>query len=427
MNALRNIRRFPPANAWFSGIVFVSVCALAGADTRDDAKTHALFMGSNIMIRYKNTLYPVQDLNGSSWVIEVNGERREIPTRSDRLEIKAVPAMKLTQVSATINHLVAARDYTTDNDPTVRLTRDIASAEALNFSYQVLNNQVAALTEAPTSQIASQNIRTPGMFSESDLHELEGGTAISGIATNSQKVAASDAAIANEKSAIENYTQDSAGNDQEMYGRRGLSLGYDAMRVSFDLNTDHVIKRPYIVTYTMFREKGTKPGMVRNLIYGINLHQIDPRPQTIEVLEGGFPPNFEIVSFQLHLYEGRKEIATNVSSKRVDLTRDEAFEYLKLDYLAAHKGETLSASPLMGSLPGTFPEIAKSGRYAGDFFVRVSKDGVPEGIFRDSSARTAIDDPALEQIVNKIRFQPALNKGDPVEGLASVNLNRLDL
>ena len=176
----------------------------------------------------------------------------------------------------------------------------------------------------------------------------------------------------------------------------------------------------------MFRENGTKPGMVRNLIYATALHQIDPRPQTIEVLEGGFPPNFEKVSFQLHLYEGQKEIATNVSSKRVDLTQEEAFEYLKIDYLNTHKGETLAATPVAGIAPTNLSQAVKDGQFAKNIYVRVSKDGLPEGIFRDSVGRDSINDPALEDIVNKIRFQPALDKGSPVEGITPVNLKSLE-
>jgi hypothetical protein len=166
--------------------------------------------------------------------------------------------------------------------------------------------------------------------------------------------------------------------------------------------------------------------MVRNLIYATALHQIDPRPQTIAVLEGGFPPNFEKVSFQLHLYEGQKEIATNVSSRRVDLTSDEAFEYLKMEYQAAHKGETLAAAPLMGTLPASFPETVRSGRYSGDYYVRISKDGMPEGVFRDASGTESLNDPTLEEIVRNIRFEPALEKGTPVEAMAPVNLHRLE-
>ncbi|HEY1764222.1 MAG TPA: hypothetical protein VGF85_04810, partial [Opitutaceae bacterium] len=232
MNALKKFVWYGSRNARLLAFAFLGISASAQADAMNETKSQALFMGSNILIRYKNALYPVVDLNGSYWVIEVNGERREIPTRTEHLEIKVVPAMKLTHTSAAISHLVAERDYTPPNDPSVRLTRDMAEAEKLNFGYQVLNNQAAALLNSPASHNAQLNNGTPYQFAEADLGELQGGSGISGIIeTGGVKVALSLAATEDEKSHRQNYAEGSAGNDEEMYGRRGLSLGYDAMRV----------------------------------------------------------------------------------------------------------------------------------------------------------------------------------------------------
>ena len=391
------------------------------ADIGDDHKTHTLFMGADISIGYRNGIYPVEDVMGSNWMIQVGGERRMVPTKDQHVDIKTTPIMKLTRASATITHLVTERGYTLDNDPSVRLTRDQADSAKLNFSYQVFNNQVEAILgsmgDAPPSSFRTAR----NTMAVADLRELMGSGAAGLSIGESGQLSESQREI------VTNTAEGNAGAGDEMYGRRGLSLGFDAMHVSFDIVADHTIRSPYIVTFTRFREKKAKPNEVKMLIYAAQLHQIDPRPQTIDIVEGGFPPEFEMIGIQLHLYEGRKEIATNVAPRRVELSGDEAFEYLKMDYLAAHKGETTNASPLMGALPATFPEAMKSGRYVGDFFVRVSKDGLPEGIFRDSSGRISIEDSALEGIVNKIRFKPALNRGVPVEGMASVNLNRLDM
>jgi hypothetical protein len=408
--------------AWAAALLAVS--SLAWADIAEDQKTHTLFMGADISVGYKNGIYPVQDMMGSSWLIDVNGERRQIATKDQHVDIRTVPTMKLTRVSATVTHLVTERGYTTDNDPSVRLTRDLAESAKLNFGYQVFNGQVAQLTQAAGAQgHAGSLTQAMNTVASSDLRELLG----SGGASPQSGMNTFSVADAGSAAAAQNLAGGSAGGDLEMYGRRGLSLGFNALHVSFDIVTDHVIKRPYIVTFTRFREKKAKPNEVKMLIYATELHQLDPRPQSIDLLEGGFPPEYEMISCQLHLYEGRKEIATTVAPKRVELTGDEAFEYLKMDYVATHKGETVVASPLMGSLPADFPETLKSGRYAQDFFVHVSKDGIPEGAYRDAARREPLNDPVLEAILQNIRFQPALDKGTPVEGMAPVNLRRLEL
>src|ERR1035438_3233767 len=82
-----------------------------------------------------------------------------------------------------------------------------------------------------------------------------------------------------------------------------------------------------------------------------NTSQVPPPPVAVHFYEEGFPPAFELQGFDVHLYNRGEEVATNVSPKRVELTRDEAFEYIKMEYISAHKGDTLAAVPVMGKLP----------------------------------------------------------------------------
>ena len=65
--------------------------------------------------------------------------------------------------------------------------------------------------------------------------------------------------------------------------------------------------------------------MVQNLIYAEALHPIDEHLSHVHFVEEGFPFNYELVDFQLHIYNRGDEIATNIAADRVELTRDEAF------------------------------------------------------------------------------------------------------
>ena len=49
---------------------------LAAADTPDTSKTHTLFMGADISVGTGKELYPVKDVVGSSWVVEVAVARK---------------------------------------------------------------------------------------------------------------------------------------------------------------------------------------------------------------------------------------------------------------------------------------------------------------------------------------------------------------
>jgi hypothetical protein len=129
----------------------------------------------------------------------------------------------------------------------------------------------------------------------------------------------------------------------------------------------------------------------------------------------------------VHLYNKGQEIATNVSSNRAELTREEAFEYVKMEYLGAHRGDTRSAEPAMGKLPEDLPSRLAEGKYGETYYVKVSKDGRADEAYQDAACTKKIDDPYLEQVVRSIRFNPALKKGNPVEGVASLKLGQLPI
>ena len=104
---------------------------------------------------------------------------------------------------------------------------------------------------------------------------------------------------------------------------------------------------------------------------------------------------------------------------------DAAFDYVKTKYISAHKGETLGAAPVMGSLPDDLKTMIASGKYTDTVYVRVSKDGTASEAFEDAACTKKIDDSYLESVVHGIRFKPALIQGEPVAGVAPLNLSRL--
>jgi hypothetical protein len=157
------------------------------------------------------------------------------------------------------------------------------------------------------------------------------------------------------------------------------------------------------------------------------LHPIDEHVEHIHFVQEGFPYGYEILDFQMHVYNRGVEVASNIANDRVELTRDEAFEYVKMEYLGAHRKDTLPAATAMGKRPKDLPTVLASGKYRNSFYVRVSKDGLAEQVFADSGCHQKLNDPYLDAIAAHLRFKQALDKGSPVGGVAEVNLNRLAL
>jgi hypothetical protein len=140
--------------------------------------------------------------------------------------------------------------------------------------------------------------------------------------------------------------------------------------------------------------------------------------------QDGFPFDYEVVDFQLHLYNHGVEVATNISPKRQEMNPDQAFDYVRTTYISSHKTATLPATPVMGELPPDLGSQVAAGKYGEPIYVKVSKDGLADQAYSDAACTAKIDDPYLAKVVQSIRFKPALEQGQPVDGIATVNLSR---
>jgi hypothetical protein len=385
------------------------------AETSDSSKTHTLFMGADFSVGKDSKTYPVKDVLGSSWVVDVGGQEREISTKEGALNIRITPSLKLTQVFATVANLKDERGYSMGNDPIARQTRALVTAANVNAGYQAAASQADARMDASNQQNGSAVFKGSGTEAStapgSPLVPIQYRQFTPG-ATQAQLAAAS--------------TGVSAGADNEMAADR-LPSGFDAMDVQFEVSSERYLSNPYVVTVTRFRPRGASPGMVQNLVYSKALDPIDSHPKSIRLLEEGFPQDFELLDFQVHLYNRGSEVATSVSPKRVSLSRDEAFEYLKIEYEAAHKADTLAPTPALGQLPSDLPARLAEGKYRETLFVRVSSDGLPAGVYSDAACSTKVEDPYLLAVVDSMRFKPALRDGKPMEGVAPVRLGELAL
>jgi len=385
-----------------------------------ETKTHTLFMGADISVGLDRQLYAVNDVSGSSWVIVVNGKARVVSAKSGTIDLK-ISSLKLTDLSATLAGLDAKPAYSAKNDPSTRLTKAMANAADVNAGYQAsVSQSQASLVQAQNNAqyIANTNNRDAPAIAAAGGFPMVMSPAFGPLNAN---------VMTGIRTTDLDQVTVSAGSEIEMNGGAAASPGYDAMEVTFVASSEHRLNNPYVVTISQLHEKGTKPGLVRKLVFAKALHPIDSNPTTVHFFEEGFPPAFELQSFEVHLYDRGVEIATNVSSKRVELTRDEAFEYVMVEYIGAHKGETLPALPAMGSLPADLPALLAEGKYGATYYVKVSKDGLARGIFLDPGCSEKTGDPYLESAVKNIRFKPGLDKGRPVDGIAPLKLGQLTI
>jgi hypothetical protein len=411
----------------------------------DATKTHTLFRGTDISVRLDKDTYPVRDVEGSAWVVAINGKDEVISAKRAPVNLKISSTLKLTEVSATVVGFTRTPGYTFNNDPTVIQSRALAQAALTNAMFQGVAQDARNLSDT----MGNAALGPAQTFAASDkqfgdaalLHTAETTPAIThspkaiagsrGPAPNPLVPSIFDSASGNDLARAEARHAEAVADTKlassaETTGRT-TTLGFDAMDVDFSVSSPRPLGSPYLVTIARFHEAGSKPGTERRLVFAKTLNPIDSHLSHVHFSEDGFPMNYELIDFQVHIYNRGVEIPTNLSPDRVEMTRDEAFQYVKTEYINAHKGATRPPAVAMGSVPSELPTRIAAGNYIDTFFVKISKDGLAEESFADSKCSKRIEDPFLLSVVLRLRFKPALANGEPVEGIAALNLSKLQI
>jgi hypothetical protein len=404
-----------PHPAGFSGLILPLAAILAiapslSAATLDPAatepKTHTLFMGADFDVQLKRSFYRVRDVSGGSVVIRVNDEEVRLPMNEGPVNMKVVQSLKLTKTSAVIVDLKGDRAYTPATNPVRKFLREQPGGAAHLRANQA---QIQSYT-AQQGVAGARNSGAPAAVSASIVAQAEQQAATAG--NNFSSALAAEGSDAN---SIGTY---SAKMEEELAKQL-----FDAVAVTFEVSSPQPLDHPYVVIVAQYRERDEKLGAAHNWIYARALEPIDPKPRKIRLLQGGLPPGFELLKFKLHLYDRGREIATNVAENRVPLTREEAFQYLKIEYITGHKDTTLPPTAAMGRLPSDLPSRLTGEQIARTLFVKVSKDGLPGEVFFDESCSQKVDDPDIMSVIRDFRFRPALDQGRAVDGIARLNLD----
>ena len=384
----------------YTSLALLGAAFPATAGAQAVPREYTLFQGANISVVLAKSLYPVRDVNGSDWVVDISGKDTVVSGKDAPVNLKIVPVLKLTEQAASVTGFKREASYTFANDPSVRLTRGMSAAADVNAGAQAVANQAAAVNAASVS------VSSPTSHATGDAESVMQ-TATANIQSKVQSAnSEADASIAL------GGTQDSTG-------------GHDAMDIEFQVSSPRPLQDPYLVTMTKFHPRGSDPGVVQSLVFAKALEPIGDKPSKVHFTEEGFPIDYQVTEFQMHLYNHGIEVATNVSSKREEMNPEQAFDYVRKAYLESHKSATLHAMPVMGELSPDLHEHLAQGKYAGTIYVKVSKDGTADEAYSDAACSQKIDDPYLDSVVKTVRFKPALEKGEPVAGIAALNLSQL--
>jgi hypothetical protein len=369
------------------------------------ARTHVLYLGANLDVKQEKKFYRVEDVIGSEFMIRINQKEVYVPTRQRTTGLKVIYDLKLTDASVQLDGMAAGPAYTPVNDP--RLKFDRASGAA-GGAMAVQSLAQGALFRAEMAAVfggGGDPNRDPNESKSDPIEEAYGKVSETTFAMGQSRY--------------------NTGEQADIMQRELLAGNFDAMEVSFHISSPVELEDPYMVILYKFLEREAKPGDEGMLIYAKTLDPIGPKPQYIRVREGGLPIGHKYLDSQVHIYNRGQEVATSLSDNRVELTRDEARQYILIEHMGANKGGTVPASAVRGTLPRQRRAELSLDQMNRTAYVKVAKDAQVLGVYQDEACQLVLEDERYLAVIREVFFKPALYKGKPVEGVARTRLGDL--
>jgi len=408
-NRLRSYRKMVALLALLPLVSRASETTEAAKDPSGEPLTHVLFTGADVRVLYDGKLLPVRDVDGNSFVIKFaeQGKGVDIPLSSKAKKVVISRVQTLSTRSATMANFKYERAYTSGNDPHRKLRESMQTAQDLKM--YAADQQSKADHTAPTILRSEQ--RGP-MGAIIPAHEEPNPDYLR---------AQQNLAFAQ---GISSGAAGDAGNQARSISAEMERELFDALELEFQITSDTPLKAAYIIVVAEYHTK-ERPKDSETWTLAKSLGAIGSSPRKVWALEGGLPPGYVLEKVHVHLYEDGVEIATDLSENRASLTRDEAHEYLVIDYTSTHKTGTVPAQLVLTKVPDDWKTHPRDESFGKTYFVKVDKTGRPVGIFEDAACTTAIANSYCDAVLRDQLFLPALDKGSPVDSVVRIKLSKL--
>jgi len=360
-------------------------------------KDHSIFVGVDVSVAWRGKYYRVIGTDKNAVRIMLDGKVTVLPLTVLR-DIHVNRGVKLSNRSATVTNLHGAKGT----------NRAQAAAEAAAMQNTMAMQSMAE--NARDSAVANAgyvaNISSPG---------ADGSAANLGADATKQVMAP--------LLEIENSINQLAKTNKDLHlddSGPGGDLGSTGFVVSFEVSAPGPLDECHVAIIATYTIPGAS-GVTLNKVSFLSLGTLDLDPRKVTCELRGFPAGAELEGYRVALYSNSQEVATNLSARRTEVTRDEALIFLITDYLAGHPGATLPPAPILMVPRSEF--VLRLGDAPLDLviYARVNKDGKIIRLSTNASGSGPLPSD-LNLAVDQIAFVPALEKGKPVEGVAKFKL-----
>jgi hypothetical protein len=425
------------------GALMIGACLARGADEQKD---HVLFVGTDFGVLIKGQEYQVVDAGNRTVVFEDGGRRKEKPLR-ELPNINIHRGLKLTNVTAQIDKVEAV------------LTSDATNADIADQTFNVMAMQTMAdmARDHAYGQMVDADVGRAGVGSSQLLitgHDISVANAEQSQSSAFQNVVIAERLRASQQAVMEDLFTSTAtaeandGTEVEItpemtHGAASLSVTgetphtksapeqkkvtkavidagngrSDHLDVEFTISSPTPLESAYVAITTEYTIP--KSNEVFRRILTERVGRIDAAPKKISIYETNYPEGFHLRTYLIAIYANGQEVATNLSETKMTMTRDEAYQYLMVDYIASHRGQTRPPAAVLMASRADLRQAIASAPANRPIYVSVDQDGNVVKISSDQTGRHGVD-PSLRDALEKFRFIPALEKGVPTAGRAQL-------
>jgi hypothetical protein len=427
------------------GFVLIAT-AQENAASIPTTKDHVLFVGTDLSVKQDGKFYHVVGANKKT--LKIDKDHALIDVRlSGGANIRINKGVKLSNLSATIGHVkTESIDRESARAQLAAMHASMALMDESSDQADRLQGNVTLLS-AVAIDPHLENLRMKAYISRENLDAMQKDAADSYI-----NALPDLARLTSSATTLFNQSVMPAGVDDEVtldasalpglnllggsaIGESGSSGSASALsqnnvpggsaevELTFDVSSPEPLENAYIVVVANYASLG-KSNEVARQISAREFAHIDSRPQRVKMSHAASMNRLPFKKFDIGLFANGQEVATNLSEKRMALTREQAFQFFLIDYLSTHKGATLPPTPMLMTPRAEFRRRVEKAEAHQTIYVNVDKMGNTLKLSTDAAGSERLPT-SLESALQNVRFMPALNNGAPVEGRAKVTLAQL--
>lgn len=296
-----------------------------GAATTADTAAHpyVIFAGLDLFVDDHGNRRPV--VGGSESEVVIWDERKDGVATLHNVALSATVEPKVARAQLVIDELAGRPVYSPNNDPA-------AAAQAQQFF--LLNLENARAEEAEFDM----RIAVAVADSFGAMAAAGGGSGPAYNARMSEAASQAAAAIGEAASTYANpvYRDSQIGNAE-------TGGNHDGFAVSFTVSSAEPTGDIYGALRLQARNERDPKAPPMHALKLFHVPKLGAKPRKVTVRQYGIPPEYTVKTYQIHFYARGRELATTVVPNRLEVSAEEAHQFLLLRHQQVHARATISA------------------------------------------------------------------------------------